>query len=148
MLCAECACSDRRRGAAGWAGANGGVAASTQWPAPFFPPAPTNQPSQWPASFWPPAPTKPPNISALSECARSRNPRYFQFSSLHCKKMLPVFPSPGGVSLTKLSLAGNNLIFPGQGEFDQRHSARGSRWSNSINFFTVWKYCPSRSDLK
>ncbi len=28
------------------------------------------------------------------------------------------FPSPAGMSLTKLSLAGNNLIIPGQGEFD------------------------------
>jgi hypothetical protein len=30
----------------------------------------------------------------------------------HC-----VFPSPAGMSLTKLSLAGNNLIIPSQGEF-------------------------------
>jgi hypothetical protein len=39
--------------------------------------------------------------------------------SLHCKKRLPVsfFLSPAGMSLTKLSLAGNNLIIPGQGEF-------------------------------
>jgi hypothetical protein len=27
------------------------------------------------------------------------------------------FPAPAGMSLTKLSLAGNNLITPGQGEF-------------------------------
>jgi hypothetical protein len=33
------------------------------------------------------------------------------------KKRLAVFPSPAGMSLTKLSLAGNNLILPGQGEF-------------------------------
>ncbi len=33
------------------------------------------------------------------------------------KKRLPVFPSPAGMSLTKLALAGNNLIIPGQGEF-------------------------------
>ncbi len=31
---------------------------------------------------------------------------------LHCKKRLVVFPSPAGMSLTKLSLAGNNLIIP------------------------------------
>ncbi len=37
--------------------------------------------------------------------------------SLHCKKSLTVFPSLARMSLTKLSLAGNNLIFPGQGEF-------------------------------
>jgi hypothetical protein len=28
-----------------------------------------------------------------------------------------IFPSPAEMSLTKLSLAGNNLIIPGQGEF-------------------------------
>jgi hypothetical protein len=33
------------------------------------------------------------------------------------KKSLAVFPSPVGMSLTKLSLAGNNLIIPGHGEF-------------------------------
>jgi hypothetical protein len=36
---------------------------------------------------------------------------------LHCKKCLPFFPSPGGMSLTKPSLAGNNLIIPVHGEF-------------------------------
>ncbi len=29
--------------------------------------------------------------------------------SLHCKKRLAIFPSPAGMSLTKLSLAGNKL---------------------------------------
>jgi hypothetical protein len=38
---------------------------------------------------------------------------------VHCKKRLAIFPSPAGMSLTKLSLAGNNLIIPGQGEFGQ-----------------------------
>jgi hypothetical protein len=33
------------------------------------------------------------------------------------KKGYPFFPSPAGMSLTKLSLAGNNLIIPVQGEF-------------------------------
>jgi hypothetical protein len=37
----------------------------------------------------------------------------------HCKKMFAIFPSPGGMSLIKLSLDGNNLIIPVQGEFDQ-----------------------------
>jgi hypothetical protein len=37
----------------------------------------------------------------------------------HCKKELAVFPSPAGMSLIKLFLGGNNLIFPVQGEFDQ-----------------------------
>ncbi len=31
---------------------------------------------------------------------------------LHCKKKLAVFPSPAGISLTKLYLAGINLIIP------------------------------------
>jgi hypothetical protein len=33
------------------------------------------------------------------------------------KKELAIFPSPAGMSLTKLSLAGNILLIPGQGEF-------------------------------
>ncbi len=37
--------------------------------------------------------------------------------SLHGKKRFAVFPSPAGMSLSTLSLAGNILIFPGQGEF-------------------------------
>jgi hypothetical protein len=36
----------------------------------------------------------------------------------HCKKRLSNFPSPAGMSITKLSLARNNLVIPGQGEFD------------------------------
>jgi hypothetical protein len=32
------------------------------------------------------------------------------------KKRLAIFPSPTGMSLTKLSLAGNNLMILGQGE--------------------------------
>jgi hypothetical protein len=35
------------------------------------------------------------------------------------KKRLAIFPFPAGMSLTKLSLAGNNLIFLGQGESDR-----------------------------
>jgi hypothetical protein len=37
----------------------------------------------------------------------------------HCKKSLAVFQTPAGIALTKLSLGGNNLIFPAQGEFGQ-----------------------------
>ncbi len=36
---------------------------------------------------------------------------------IHCKKRFVIFPSPAGVSLTKLSVAGNDLVIPGQGEF-------------------------------
>jgi hypothetical protein len=37
-------------------------------------------------------------------------------NTVHCNKRLAIFPSPAGMSLTKLSLAGNDLIFPDQGE--------------------------------
>jgi hypothetical protein len=47
--------------------------------------------------------------------------KYFSkvnFSTIiHCKKWLSFFPYPAGMSLTKLSMAGNNLIIPGQREF-------------------------------
>jgi hypothetical protein len=43
----------------------------------------------------------------------------------HCKKRWAVFPSPGGMSLTKLSLAGENLIIPAHGEFGQLHPGWG-----------------------
>jgi hypothetical protein len=37
---------------------------------------------------------------------------------LHCiKKRLTTFPSPAGMSLAKLSLAGKNLIIPAKGKF-------------------------------
>jgi hypothetical protein len=36
---------------------------------------------------------------------------------VHCKKRLAIFPALAGMSLNKLSLAGNNLIFSGQEEF-------------------------------
>jgi hypothetical protein len=43
------------------------------------------------------------------------NPK--QIPCLHCKKKLAIFLFPAGISITKLSLAANNLIIPGQGEF-------------------------------
>ncbi len=42
--------------------------------------------------------------------------------TLHCKKWFAIFPSPAGMSLTKLSLGGN---IPGQGEFSQWHPGWG-----------------------
>jgi hypothetical protein len=36
---------------------------------------------------------------------------------VHRKKRLAIFPTPAGMSLTKLSLDGNNLIISVQGEF-------------------------------
>jgi hypothetical protein len=38
-------------------------------------------------------------------------------NKVHCKKRLRIFLSPAGMSLTKLFLAGNNIIFLRQGEF-------------------------------
>ncbi len=55
--------------------------------------------------------------------------------SLHCKKRLSFFPFPDGMSLTKVSLAGNNLIIPGQGEFDLLTSRLGM--GKSLTCFTV-----------
>jgi hypothetical protein len=37
--------------------------------------------------------------------------------SIHCKNRISFFLSPAGMSLTKHSLAGNNLILPDLGEF-------------------------------
>jgi hypothetical protein len=42
-----------------------------------------------------------------------------KYIHIHCKKKFAIFPSPAGMSLTKLSLDGNNLIIPAQGEFGQ-----------------------------
>jgi hypothetical protein len=41
----------------------------------------------------------------------------FNFLVYTVIKRLAIFPSPAGMSLTEFSLAGNNLIIPGQGEF-------------------------------
>ncbi len=40
--------------------------------------------------------------------ATENNPR--TTGSLHCKKILAIFPSPVGMSLNKISLAGNNFF--------------------------------------
>jgi hypothetical protein len=37
--------------------------------------------------------------------------------TLQCKKTSAIFPSLAGMSQTKLSQAGNDVIIPGQGEF-------------------------------
>jgi hypothetical protein len=39
--------------------------------------------------------------------------------TVHCKKRFAIFPSPAGMSLTKLSQDGNTLIIPAQGDFGQ-----------------------------
>ncbi len=61
-------------------------------------------------------------------------------SSLHCEKRLSFSPSLAGMSLTKLSLAGNNLIIPAA-------SRPGRVWlvtsrlgtGKTITFFTVYR---------
>ncbi len=50
---------------------------------------------------------------------------FFSSMILHCKKGLAVFPSPAGMSLIKLFLGGNNLVFPAQREFHQWHPGWG-----------------------
>jgi hypothetical protein len=40
-------------------------------------------------------------------------------ANVHFKKGLAVFPSPAWMSLTKLFMSVNNLVFPAQGEFGQ-----------------------------
>jgi hypothetical protein len=52
---------------------------------------------------------------------------------IHLKKISTIFPSPAAMSLTKLSLAGNNLIFPRQGEFWLVTSWLGT--GKSLTFF-------------
>jgi len=56
-------------------------------------------------------------------------------NSVHCKKGLAMFPSPAGMSLTKLSLAGNNLPSPSPGKV----------WSEQIQesrkcFYSVYSW--------
>ncbi len=55
---------------------------------------------------------------------------------LHCKKRLAIFPSSAGMSLSKLSLAGNNLIIPLQGEFGYSDDPAGD--GKITNPFTVY----------
>ncbi len=62
-----------------------------------------------------------PRIDSTSMCipaGRYNNliPTRF-LAAIHCKKRLTIFPPPAWMSLTKLSLAGNKLIIPGQRRF-------------------------------
>ncbi len=54
---------------------------------------------------------------SLSFLPGSRYSLPMQAGATHCKKELAVFPSPAGMSLIKLFLGGNNLVFPAQREF-------------------------------
>ncbi len=73
-----------------------------------------------------------------------------EFFWLHRKKSFSIFPSPAGMSLTKLSLGGNydvicKLFLPMQGEFGKRHPQMGGK-SKSF-FYGVWSSHPTQSRL-
>ncbi len=55
---------------------------------------------------------------------------------VHCRKRLPIFPSPAGMSLAKLSLVGKNLINPGQGGFGYWHPGWGGGDGKIANLFS------------
>jgi hypothetical protein len=59
----------------------------------------------------------PRGTSPSTELPRDRTSLKGQKSYTVKKKVSCFFPSPAGMSLAKLSLGGNNLIIPVQGEF-------------------------------
>ncbi len=63
---------------------------------------------------------------------------------LHCKKWLAIFPSPAGMSLTKLSLAGNNQItvFPAWENLVSDIPARDRKIAN-LFLQCIWNYIKS-----
>jgi hypothetical protein len=66
----------------------------------------------------PPSNLPPPHPAGLaSELVEEVADIYFYCNTLYTVKKLLIFPSPAGMSLTKLSLVGNNLINPDKGEF-------------------------------
>ncbi len=63
---------------------------------------------------------------------------YFLWVHPHYKKRLMIFPSPAGMSLTKLSLAVNNYIIPGNNYINPGHV---DLVSDGDGFFTVqWRF--------
>jgi hypothetical protein len=64
-------------------------------------------------------PLTKPQVNPRSSCAylrivfinKIRSDYQISRSLIHCKKELAVFPSPAGMSLIKLFLGGNNLVF-------------------------------------
>ncbi len=63
---------------------------------------------------------------------------------IHCKKRLVILPSPAGMSLTKLSMSGNNLIIPGQGNCQ----ARQVHVLNTVGFLAVKTRKATPKELK
>ncbi len=74
----------------------------------------------------------------------SRNILYISIDNicvtLHCKKRLAVFPSPAGMSLTKLSLARNNLLINLFPAMESLVSDIPDEDAIAIIFFTVCLY--------
>jgi hypothetical protein len=64
---------------------------------------------------------------------------------MHRKKRLATVPSPAGMSLTKLSLGGNNLIFPAQREFVSDIPARDRM---SPTFLREWSKGEGKGKVK
>ncbi len=66
-------------------------------------------------------------------------------STLLCKKRLAFFLSPAGMSVTKLSRAGNNLIIPGQESFVSDIPAGYGKTANLL--FTLYVKIVHRKGL-
>jgi hypothetical protein len=62
---------------------------------------------------------------------------YTVHCTVHCKTGLAVFPSPVGMSIAKLSLARNNLIIRGQGNFGDIPAGDGK----TANLFFQCVHC-------
>ncbi len=65
-----------------------------------------------------------------------------QRKKILCKKRLAVFTYPAGMSLTKLSLAGNNCIFSGQCKVVSDIPPGDGETAN-LSFYSVKKECHS-----
>ncbi len=78
--------------------------------------------------------------SSSSNLTRPSTGSILSGKHVHCKKILATFPFPAGMSLTKLSLAWNDLIIPGQVESGKWHPA----WNGKIvNLFLQCRKNPS-----
>ncbi len=87
---------------------------------------------------WSKIPTYCLNLRA-SPCPKNNcMDKILQYGTL--SKNVIDFPSPAGLSLTKLSLAGNNQLIPGQGEFGYWHPGWGreNRWTLFTVYSVVW----------
>jgi len=109
-------------------------------PYPVCPPGPVPVCRPASAAQSPAASHWPLPVVNMSSCHRvAKGGRFaskLSLSPIHCKKSLSIFPSPAGMSLTKLSLTGKKLIIPGQGELWSVTPRLGT--GKSINFFTVY----------